>query len=264
MKCSLVITTYNWPEALELSLMSAIRQSEAPDEVIVADDGSRSDTARLVEEYRQSSSIPVRHVWQDDEGYRLSASRNRAVAAANGDYIVIVDGDMVLHPDFIGDHKRLAQQGTFIQGSRVLLFEENTKQRFMRKETDISPFEQGIGNRKNAVRLPWLAGVLAIKGSALKGIRGCNISFFRSDCIRVNGFNEDFVGWGREDSEFVVRLFNSGVLRRNVRFSAIAAHLWHKENTRHALPENDRLLERAITEKQVRCPNGIDKYLEKQ
>jgi len=264
MKCSLVITTYNWPEALELSLMSALRQAEPPDEVIVADDGSRPDTAELVERYRRSAPVPVAHVWQEDRGYRLSASRNRAVAAAKGEYIVIVDGDMVLHPDFIGDHKRLAEAGSFIQGSRVLLFEENTKRRLASKTIGISPFEEGIGNRKNAVRIPWVAGVLATRGSSLKGIRGCNISFFRSDCVRVNGFNEDFTGWGREDSEFAVRMLNSGVLRRNVRFSAIAAHLWHRENARQSLPENDRLLEEAITEKRVRCHNGIDKYLEKQ
>lgn len=264
MKCSLVITTYNWPEALELSLLSALRQTELPDEVLVADDGSRPETAELVERYRTSAPVPVRHIWQEDRGYRLAASRNRAVAAAMGEYIVIVDGDMVLHPDFIRDHKRLAEEGSFIQGSRVLLSEENTRRRFTTKDIRISPFEGGIRNRKNAVRLPALSRTLAVGSTSLKGIRGCNISFFREDCIRVNGFNEEFVGWGREDSEFVVRLFNSGVVRRNVRFSAIAAHLWHRENARHSLPENDRLLEEAITGKRTRCRNGIDKYLEKK
>ncbi|TCD48923.1 glycosyltransferase family 2 protein [Chlorobium sp. N1] len=264
MKCSLVITTYNWPEALELSLMSALRQTEPPDEVIVADDGSRPDTAELVERYRRSAPVPVVHVWQEDLGFRAAASRNRAIAAACGEYVVIVDGDMVLHCDFIRDHKRLARRKTFIQGSRVMVSEEATRERLLSKDIGISPFGRGIGNRKSALRLPWLAGMLARTTEHLRGIRSCNMSFFREDCIRVNGFNEDFTGWGREDSEFAVRMLNSGVLRRNVRFSAIAAHLWHRENARQSLPENDRLLEEAITEKRVRCPNGIDKYLEKQ
>ena len=87
------------------------------------------------------------------------------------------------------------------------------------------------------------------------------MSFFRNDCISVNGFNEDFIGWGREDSEFAVRLINSGILRRNVRFSAIACHLGHCENTRHSLVDNDRILEQSIASKLTRCKNGIDKYL---
>lgn len=261
MKCSLVITTYNWPEALELSLRSALAQSEPPDEVVVADDGSGQSTAEVVARHKAASSVPVVHSWQEDEGYRLSASRNRAVAAARGEYVVIVDGDMLLHPDFIADHKRLARKGTFIQGSRVLLFEENSRGRMTSGDIGISPLEKGIGNRKNAVRLPVIAGMLARPTGSLRGIRGCNFSFFRDECIAVNGFNEEFRGWGREDSEFAVRMFNSGVLRRNVRFSAIAAHLWHQENARASLPGNDRLLEAAIARKSRWCSNGIDKYL---
>lgn len=260
--CSLVITTYNWPEALDLSLRSALAQSEPPLEIIVADDGSTGETARLVERFRSTANIPVAHLWQEDKGYRLAASRNRAIASAKGEYVVIVDGDMVLHRDFIFDHRRMARKGTFIQGSRVLLSPENTSRRLATKKIEVSVFERGIGNRKNALRLPLLSALLATGTTSLKGIRGCNISFFRDDCIRVNGFNEDFIGWGREDSEFAVRLFNSGIVRRNVRFSAIAAHLWHKENARHALPENDRLLDEAIAGKLRRCGNGIDKYLQ--
>ncbi len=261
MKCSLIITTYNWPEALELSLRSALAQSEPPDEVIVADDGSGQATAEVVARYASSSSVPVVHSWQADEGFRASASRNKAIALARSGYVVIVDGDMLLHPDFIADHKRLARKGSFIQGSRVLVSQVATENRLKSKEISIGLFGQGIANRKNAMRLPFLAGVLASPNQELPGIRSCNMSFFREDCLTINGFNEEFRGWGREDSEFAVRMFNSGVLRRNVRFSAIAAHLWHQENARASLPENDRLLEEAIARKSRWCSNGIDKYL---
>ena len=262
--CSLVITTYNWPEALDLCIRSALGQSERPLEIIVADDGSTSATASLVETLGNASILPIVHVWQEDSGFRAAASRNRAIAASRGDYIIIIDGDMILHRDFVRDHRKLAHEGSFIQGSRVLLSERNTAGRLKTSSTDFSPFEKGISNRKNALRLPMVSRLLAVKTASLQGIRSCNMSFFREDCIRVNGFNEDFVGWGREDSEFAVRMINSGILRRNVRFSAIAAHLWHAENPRHALPENDRLLEEAIMEKRTRCVNGIDKYLASQ
>ena len=259
--CSLVITTYNWPEALDLVIRSALFQSEQPCEIIVADDGSTSETAALVENLRALSVVPVLHVWQEDLGFRAAASRNRAIATARGDYIVIVDGDMLLHRDFIRDHKRLAIEGSFIQGSRVLLSRENTSRLLASKEIRVPFFAKGVGNRKNALHLPLLSRVLGVKTNSLRGIRSCNMSFFRKDCIRINGFNEDFVGWGREDSEFAVRMINSGVFRRNVRFSAIAYHLWHAENPRQSLAGNDRLLEQAITEQRTRCSNGIDKYL---
>ncbi len=259
--CSLVITTYNSPEALELVLRSALVQSDPPCEIIVADDGSTCDTAKLVETHRAAAQIPVVHVWQEDLGYRLAASRNRAIAVAKGNYIVLVDGDMLLHRDFMYDHRHLAITGTFIQGSRALLSQEHTPKRIATKNISFSPFGKEIENRKNALRLPLLSSLLALKTRSLHGIRGCNMSFFRNDCIRVNGFNEDFTGWGREDSEFVVRLLHSGVLRRNVRFSALACHLGHPENPRHSLAENDRILEQAIAGKLTTCRNGINKYL---
>jgi glycosyltransferase involved in cell wall biosynthesis len=259
--CSLVVTTYNWPEALDLCLRSTLAQSEAPLEIIVADDGSTEETARLVECFRSTAKTPVVHVWQEDLGFRAAASRNRAIAAAKGEYIIIIDGDMLLHRDFVADHSRLARKGTFIQGSRVLLSASNTERRLEAENTSFSVFEQEVSNRKNALHLPLLAALLARPTRELKGIRSCNMSFFRDECIRVNGFNEEFTGWGREDSEFAARLINSGILRRNVRFSAIAAHLWHHENPRQSLPHNDRLLEEAITGGLTFCPNGIDKHL---
>ncbi len=259
--CSLVITTYNSPEVLDLVLRSALVQSEPPCEIIVADDGSTNDTAMLIEAHRAAATIPVIHVWQEDLGFRAAASRNRAIAAAKGDYVVIVDGDMLLHRDFIKDHKRMALKGSFIQSSRVLLSQEYAAIRISTKNISVSLFEKGLENRKNALRFPLLSRLLALKSRSLSGIRSCNMSFFRNDCIRVNGFNEDFVGWGREDSEFAVRLINSGILRRNVRFSALACHLGHRENPRLSLADNDRILEQAIAGKLTTCRNGIDKYL---
>ena len=262
--CSLVITTYNSPDLLDLSIRSALRQSELPCEIIVADDGSTSATAILVDALRVSAPTPIVHVWQEDQGFRAAAARNRAIAEAKGNYIVIVDGDMLMHPDFIKDHKALAIEGTFIQGSRVWLSQENTFRHFISKDTAVSIFQHGLENRKSALHLPFLTRILDFKSSSLGSIKSCNMSFFRNDCILVNGFNEDFIGWGREDSEFVVRLINRGILRRNIRYSAIAFHLWHPENERRSLPENDRRLQQSIAGKLTTCRNGIDNYLVKR
>jgi len=114
-RIALVVTTYNWPAALDLTLQSAARQSLAPAEIIVADDGSGPDTEAVVARWQERLATPLLHVWQADEGFRLARSRNRAIAAARGDYVIIVDGDMVLHRHFIADHARAARRGCFIQ-----------------------------------------------------------------------------------------------------------------------------------------------------
>lgn len=261
MTCSLIITTYNWPAALELVLKSALRQSETPDEIIIADDGSTDETRELVERYSAQSPIPVLHSWQEDRGFQLAASRNRAIALSKCAYIVMIDGDMILHRHFIKDHRASAQHNQFIQGSRVLLTQEISKHLLSTKHIRINFFAKGLINRMNAIHNGTISLIFSKQTSTFKGIRGCNMSFFRADCIHANGFNEDFTGWGREDSEFVARLYNNKILRHSLKFRAIAYHIWHKESSRAHLSSNDQLLDFAIEHKIKRCTNGIDKYL---
>ena len=109
MQASLILTTYNWKEALFLSLQSALAQSLPPAQILIADDGSREDTAIMIEEIAKTSPIPLIHVWQEDQGFRLSKIRNEAIKKATTEYIIVSDGDMILHPLFVRDHLRCAQ-----------------------------------------------------------------------------------------------------------------------------------------------------------
>src|SRR6478736_8947 len=111
MRTSLVLTTYNWKQALDLCLDSVTRQRVLPDEVVVADDGSRPDTGELVRERAKDFPCPLIHAWQADSGFRAARVRNLGTAASSGDYVVFVDGDMILHPEFIADHTRLIKPG---------------------------------------------------------------------------------------------------------------------------------------------------------
>ena len=127
MRISLIVTTYNRPDALSLVFKSIQNQVIKPFEVIVADDGSDERTRKAIENYRRTSSYKIIHSFQSDKGFRASRSRNKAIAKANGDYIILIDGDMILHSEFIKDHAFNAKSGFFIQGSRVLLSEMQTK-----------------------------------------------------------------------------------------------------------------------------------------
>ena len=261
MKLSLIITTYNWPDSLVLTLKSIENQTISPDEVIIADDGSTDETQEVISKFQQDSELKIIHSWQEDLGFRAAKARNKAIAKSSGDYIVLIDGDIILHPKFIQDHVKNAKVGYFIQGSRVLFNQDITEQIIISKRISFSIFSRGMQSRKNAIHSNLLSKICSTNKNSLRGTRCCNIAFFKQDCINVNGFNNEFEGWGKEDSEFVVRLFNSGLNRKNVRFNAIQYHLWHKESDRTSLDYNNKLLQNSIENKLKVCKKGINKYI---
>ena len=260
MRVSLIITTYNWPEALSLVLKSIERQTICPDEIIIADDGSDNSTKKCISDFQRSSALNILHSWQPDKGFRVAKSRNKAIAKSSYDYIILIDGDVILHKKFIEDHLKHAELGFFVQGPRALLNQNSTK-KILSSNGNISFFLSGLKNRKNSLYSNLFASLFSSRENFLHGIKSCNFAFFKSDCININGFNDDIEGWGREDSEFVARLLNNGVNRKNVRFNTIQFHLWHEMSTREALQKNDLLLQESVSKRLKWCSNGIDQYL---
>ncbi len=260
---SLIVTTYNQKERLSLVLDSIKNLQPLPSEVLIADDGSKEDTRELIESYMQNFPCRLKHIWQEDIGFRLSEIRNKAIKAAIGEYIIIVDGDMILESHFIQDHLIYAKRGVFLQGSRVILDSKQTQEILDSmdykiafkysdfKATRLDPFAKFIYLTSK------LTSKVFNKNELIKGVRGCNMSFYKSDCEAINGFNEDFIGWGREDSEFVARfLFNNGKFHR-IKFNAIAYHLYHQENTRTMLESNHLVYLNTIKNKLTWCKKGI-------
>jgi len=257
MKLTLIITTYNWPESLLLVIESIKRQTILPDEVIIADDGSAKETKDLINNFKKDTNLNIVHSWQEDKGFRAARSRNNAIFKSSGDYIVLIDGDTILHTNFVKDHIANAESGFFVQGSRALLSEKQTKKALAEKTVNFPFFSSGLKNRKNSIHSKFLSAMFSSKKNHLLGIKSCNMAFYKKDCLNINGFNNEFEGWGREDSEFVVRLINSGIKRKNVRFNAIQFHLWHNENSRILLEKNNAMLEDAINNRIQWCENGI-------
>jgi glycosyltransferase involved in cell wall biosynthesis len=258
MKITLIITTYNWPESLSLVIKSIRRQTVHPDEIIVADDGSKDETKDLITYINDNFEMNIIHSWQNDNGFRAARSRNKAIFKASGDYIILIDGDVILHPNFIKDHIDKAEKGFFVQGSRALISEDETKKVIKTTEINFSVFSSKMKNRKNAIYSNFLSLLFSTKKNHLRGIKSCNMAFYKKDCVKINGFNNDFEGWGREDTEFVVRLINAGIKRKTIRFNMIQFHLWHKENLRISLKKNNAILDDAINNQIQCCKNGIN------
>jgi len=262
MKVSLIISTYNRPDALELVLMSIEQQTVRPAEVIIADDGSGIDTAEIIKKYQTSSSFRIIHSWHEDKGFRLARSRNKAISLAEFEYIIQIDGDVILHKNFIEDHINSASEGFMVQGSRVLLDELTTLKSIKRKKIVFNVLMRGIKNRKNMFRSKFLSKIFRKYSNSLSGLRGCNMSYFKDDFYKVNGFNNEIEGWGREDSEFVARLFNLGVKRKNVKFLCIQYHLWHGLENRNNIASNNHILNETIDKGIIFCNSGLKETLE--
>jgi glycosyltransferase involved in cell wall biosynthesis len=262
---SVVVTTYNRVDALEAVLAALAAQNDHGFEVVIADDGSGPATAAAVQRWRAQLPVPLSHVWHPDHGFRAAEIRNRAILSARGDYCVFLDGDCIARADFIAAHRRLAQPGWFVAGNRVLLSRQLTAavlERGLRPETWtgrqwIAHRLRGDANRLSALlRLP-LAGLRRRVPDQWAGARSCNLGVWRSDLERVDAFDADFRGWGREDSDLLIRLLRAGVRRKDGRFATGVVHLWHKDADRAELAQNEARLAAVLANSRVRAQRGL-------
>lgn len=260
MRLALIVTTYERPDALEAVLATVLAQSDAADEIVVADDGSGPATRAVIERFARRSPAPVVHARQAHEGFRLTRLRNLAICRSSADYLVFVDGDMLLHPGFVADHRRIARPRHFTQGVRVLLDEARTRAALADPLAAIRPWSAGLGGlrRLYAFHAPRFGAPLRGVANGLIALKGCNQGFWRSDLVAANGFDEAIVGWGPEDKELCARLRHAGIRRQTLLFGGIAYHLAHPPASRDRREANERILERTLLSRRRRCELGLD------
>jgi glycosyltransferase involved in cell wall biosynthesis len=268
MKTAVIVTTYNRPDALAVVLEGYCAQSDHDFRLVVADDGSKEETAEVVRQYARRTPFLLTHVWHEDRGFRAAAIRNRAVASTDADYVVFTDGDCVPSRHFVRVHKRLAEAGYFLGSNRVLLSAGLTS-RVLHQQLPIhawsgidwmrSWFRREVNRVLPLINLPD-APFRKWTPDRWKGIKTCNLSVWRADLTRVNGLDESYEGWGLEDSDLVVRLLHAGVKHKNARLAATVFHLWHPEQDRASLPDNQKRLDDLLRSSTVRAAVGLDQY----
>ena len=270
-KASVILATYEWPEALGLVLSALHTQSEKNFEVLIADDGSSPSTKSLIEEYQKKLGFPLQHFWQENKGFRKSRILNQAIQAAQGDCLIFLDGDCVPHREFIRQHILLQEKGRYVAGRRVDLSEEFTK--------ILTPqaIEQGILNgrrfadlfrlwmdslRKNGskpfhraymVKNPLLRRAFGME--SVVDLKGCNFSCSRQDMLAIDGFDESYEGYGREDTDVELRLQNLGLRIKSAKNLCLQFHLYHAP--RGFTPANEELLFEVKKSKRVKALRGL-------
>lgn len=262
---SVIVTTYERPDALDVVLRGLSAQSDRDFEVVIADDGSGPATAGVVNGWRRRLGVLLRHVHQEDNGFRAAEARNRALAIAEGDYVVFLDGDCLPRADFIARHRALAEPGWFVAGNRILLTADLTRVVLVggEKVEDWSAgrlFSAWLGGEINR-----LAPLVTLPDGAWRrtaparwqGARTCNLAAWTRDLIAVDGFDANYQGWGLEDTDLALRLMRAGIKRKDGRFATGVFHLWHPENDRSQLPENQRRLDAVIASGRIRAERGL-------
>jgi glycosyltransferase involved in cell wall biosynthesis len=216
----------------------------------------------VIARFAAAPRVPVLHLRQEHQGFRVTRLRNLATARARGEYIVFVDGDMLLHPSFMADHRAHARGGAWTQGVRLHLDAQASERALAAPGTLPAIGAAGLGLRRlYAWHAPGLSPFVSRAANAFVAVKSCNQGFWREDLLAVNGFNEEIVGWGFEDKELAARLAHYGCRRRTLLFGGIAWHLHHPPVSREHRDANAALLERTRQQRLVRCRRGLDAHL---
>ncbi len=266
MRTAFIVLTYNRSDALLAVLQALAPQCEPNDVVIVADDGSRPEHVQALRAGMPVFPCPVRHVWHPDAGFTAARARNLAAREADADYLVFLDGDCVPGPHFAQRHRALAEEGHFVNGSRVLL-SESLSRRVAKGEVRLGTLGTPAWLRLRACgQVNKLTHLLYWPGAAgrvqhdfqWRGIRSCNFGVWYRDFKAVNGFDETFSGWGHEDADLVLRLHHRGCRRKNGFLATEVFHLWHRENSREQESANRLRVLQRMQDGRVRAETGLD------
>lgn len=272
MNTEIIVATYNSPRPLRLTLTSILGQNIRPDSVCIADDGSGPETAETIATFGRAHPEPaLRHVWHEDRGFGKWAIVNRALASSEADFVILLDGDVMIHPCFVARHLELARPGRFSTGSLIRLNAETTAIVTEEMVADGIVFDTDWLRAHGAIdrfgtwlkTMPFPRQVMSFLDRATpvqRALCGANASFFREDALRINGFDET-IRYGGGDKEFGIRLTNAGIQGQHLRYTAPLVHLDHPRSYKD--PEEIRrhreLIARAKDRKLTWTDHGIEK-----
>jgi GT2 family glycosyltransferase len=264
---AVIISTYNSPDFLRLALEGYRKQNDLNFTIYIADDGSGKETSDLINQLQSDFPVPIKHIWHEDLGFRKARIHNITIQEIDESYVLLTDGDCVPLPRMVETHRKFAKRGNLISGGRVLLSQAWTgalTKGSSHLHSDATLFmwlAHRLNKNINRILPIMMPPYLGRPHQQLKGIRGCHISCWLDDLHRINGFDESFEGWGREDSDLVARLFHAGIYRLDLRGMPVL-HLWHREENQEQLSKNDLLLAECLQSRRIAALKGLKELQE--
>jgi glycosyltransferase involved in cell wall biosynthesis len=267
MFASVIFTTYNHPKWLEKTLWGFSVQTCRDFEIIVADDGSDDATREVIERLQPEIDIPIRHLWQPDEGFQKCRILNKAIVASAGEYLIFTDGDCIPHPDFVKNHVELAAPNTLLSGGYFklpLAVSQSISRQDIVEGRATRPswlLKHGVPFTPKLAKLassPFWGGLLDSITPTRATWNGHSASTWKSLVIETNGFDER-MQYGGQDREFGERLVNMGVRTRQVRYRCSCAHLDHGRGyaSRESIDRNRAIRKNTRKNKITRTDFGI-------
>ncbi|MDH5608012.1 MAG: glycosyltransferase [Cyclobacteriaceae bacterium] len=264
---SIIIAFYNRMDFLQLVLAGFERQNFIDFEIVLADDGSNEGVVQQLRTYISQSPLKIRHVWHEDHGWRKTKILNKAVLAAEADYLILIDGDCIPHPAFVREHYENRQAKTILAGRRVHLSKkfsvQLTPENIRKGKLDhwlALLWDSLIGDSKNVEKALYLKSkwLRRFANRKPKDLLGCNLSFHKEDLLALNGYDERYVNPGTgEDTDLYVRSLHIGYTIKPILNMAIQYHLHHKKGERSKMHENGKILLQTKADKLIYTPYGI-------
>ena len=267
---SIILSTYQWPEALAMVLSGLVTQSEKRFEVLIADDGSDERSKKVIDLYRHRVPFEIQHFWQEHKGFRKSRILNAAIRAAKGDTLIFLDGDCIPHGQFVAQHLFLQSPAHYVAGRRVDLsknFSEGLSSAHVEGGA-VNSFATGLMDlwldclkrggsrplhRAYMVQSPRLRRWCGL--DKVVDLKGCNFSVSRESMLAIDGFDQSYEGYGREDTDVELRLQNLGLRIRSAKNLCLQFHLWHE--SRAFTPANEGYLAEVKSSKRVKALRGL-------
>jgi GT2 family glycosyltransferase len=236
-KVSAVIVTYNRPEYLKRALLALNNQSYLVDEVIISDDGSKEELPDFIKKFASELQYVVKYVRQEDKGFRAAKARNNGIRATSGDYVIFIDQDVVFTENYIKKFIEKSGNDTFLVAYPVRLDKEQTNRLLENESSNIEFYKILKSKQIKKIHKQYIKDSFeyylkrVLKNNSYKPkLRSGVFGVYRNLLIKTNGFDENYTGWGNEDDDLGRRLYQAGLIGRNVFYNEFPIHLYHEPN----------------------------------
>ena len=271
MKISVIVPVYNRLEHLRALFLCLLRQKKQADELIITDDGSSQKVLDFIGDLIPEAKFKVKHIYQEDKGFRKTRALNNAVRNSSGDLLIFCDQDLIFGEEYVETIAGNIKENIFLMG-RAHTLKREEKDFVLENIEKINSYEEIVKNLPDSY-IPTIKKMLnedkrrrLLKTFKLakRGIKlvGMSYALMKNAYIKVNGYDENYIGWGQEDDDFGSRLTVAGINGKELVTKNIQLHLWHYSDPTKVHSSNEEYYykrkEEIFSKKDFYCKKGYE------
>ena len=269
MKISVIVPVYNRLEHLRALFLCLLKQKKQPDELIITDDGSSQTVLDFIGDLIPKAQFKVKHIYQEDKGFRKTRALNNGVINSEGELLIFCDQDLIFGEEYIEYMEKNIKKGCFLL-CRPISVNEEEKDIILKKIELSNKYEEllkplpkdyleSVNKTLKTDRKRRILNILKLSKRGIKLV-GMSYAVMKSDYLKVNGYDENYNGWGEEDDDFGNRLYVAGVKGKELKTPNMQIHLWHYSDPtkKHSMNEEYyyKRKKEIFSNKNYFCKNG--------